>query len=295
MYQRFGLRSALRKLLPERLREIEGLLPQMPPRFFTPTSALSPAVGEERARVGMLSGCVMSILFPEVNEATVRVLRRNGCAVLVPNSQICCGALNIHSGETATARVMARKNIDVFLNAGVSSVIVNAAGCGAAMKEYGHLLRDDPDYAEKARRFSLMVQDVSEFLVAIGPVAIPGTVEMKVTYQDPCHLAHGQRVRAQPRSLLAAIPGVRLIEMDAADRCCGSAGIYNLLQPEMSQELLREKMAAIAQTSAEAVVAPNPGCMLQLRYGAERYGPNVKILHLVDLLDQAYGPAEERP
>ncbi|MGH7767308.1 MAG: (Fe-S)-binding protein, partial [Candidatus Binatia bacterium] len=241
-----------------------------------------------RARVGMLSGCVMSVLFADINEATLNVLRRNGCEVVLPKSQICCGALNVHNGETATAKKMARQNIDAFLDAKLDAVIVNAAGCGAAMKEYGHLLGDDPDYAEKAEEFGRLVKDAGEFLVALGPIAPRGRVELTVAYQDPCHLAHGQKVRAQPRALLRSIPGLRVIEMNGSDRCCGSAGIYNLTHPEMSQELLREKMASIAETGAAAVVAPNPGCMLQLRYGTKRYGPPVQVFHLMDLLERAY-------
>jgi glycolate oxidase iron-sulfur subunit len=211
---------------------------------------------------------------------------------VIPKNQICCGALNVHNGETATAKKMARQNIAAFLDAGLDAVVVNAAGCGAAMKEYGHLLRDDPDGAERAAKFSRLVKDAGEFLVALGPKAPRGRVELAVAYQDPCHLAHGQKVRAQPRALLKAIPGLTLIEMAASDRCCGSAGIYNLTHPEMSQELLREKMASIAGTGAEAVVAPNPGCMLQLRYGAKRYGPPVRVFHLMDLLARAYALGE---
>jgi len=278
-----------RALLPARLYEMTAMLPPVPDRFFAPQDEPLPARGERRARVAMLGGCVMSLLFADINEATVRVLRRNGCDVLIPKAQGCCGALNIHNGETRMAKAMARRNIDAFLDCRAEAVIVNAAGCGAAMKEYGHLLREDPVYAEKAARFARMVRDASEFLTALGPLAPRGRIEMTVTYQDPCHLAHGQKVRAQPRALLTAVPGLRLIEMDGSDRCCGSAGIYNLTHPEMSQELLREKMVSIATTSAEAVVAPNPGCMLQLGYGARRYGPPLPIFHLMELLDRAYG------
>src|SRR5438034_529588 len=209
--------------------------------------------------------------------------------VLVPRGQGCCGALNVHNGETVAARRMARRNVDVFLDAGVDAVIVNAAGCGAAMKEYGHLLRDDPDYAERAGQFAALVKDAGEFLAGLGLIPPSGRIEMTVTYQDPCHLAHGQKVRVQPRQLLAAIPGLRLVEMEGADRCCGSAGIYNITHPGMSQELLTEKMAAVGRTGAAAVVAPNPGCMLQLRFGAQRYGPALPVYHLMDLLDRAYG------
>lgn len=292
LYQRSGLRRVMRLVLPRRLREMDALLPAVPSRFFAPDADVVPAFGTRRARVALLSGCVMSTLFGDVNAATVRVLRRNGCEVLVPRGQACCGALNVHNGETVAARRMARRNIDVFLAAGVDAVIVNAAGCGAAMKEYGHLLRDDPDYADRASQFAALVKDAGEFLAGLGLVPPSGRLEMAVTYQDPCHLAHGQKVRAQPRQLLGAIPGLRLVEMDGADRCCGSAGIYNITHPEMSQELLTEKMTAIGRTGAAAVVAPNPGCMLQLRFGAQRYGPALPVYHLMDLLDRAYGGPE---
>lgn len=294
-YQKSGVQRLFRALLPARLKEMEAMLPPIPDRFFKPSAELLPAIGDRRARVAMLGGCVMSLLFADINEATARVLRRNGCDVLIPKAQGCCGALNIHNGETRMAKVMARRNIEAFLDAGVDAVIVNAAGCGAAMKEYGHLLRDDSAYRDKAQRFGQMVKDASEFLAGIGLFKPTGRIEMTVTYQDPCHLAHGQKVRAQPRALLAAIPGLRVIEMDGSDRCCGSAGIYNLTQPEMSQELLKEKMISIAATSAEAAVAPNPGCMLQLGYGGRRYGPALPVFHLMELLDRAYGAGEETP
>jgi len=291
LYQRSGLR-ALTRLLPRRVREMEALLPPVPDRFFVPEAEVLPAFGTRRARVAFLSGCVTPLLFGEINEATVRVLRRNGCDVVIPAGQGCCAALNLHNGEMTAATAMARRNIDAFLSAGVDAVIVNAAGCGATMKEYGHLLRDDPAYAEKAQAFSALVRDASEFLVELGLTGRLGRLEMTVTYQDPCHLAHGQRVRAQPRALLAAVPGLTLVEMDAADRCCGSAGIYNLTQPEMSQTLLEEKMGAIGRTQAGAVVAPNPGCMLQLRAGAQRRGDGLVVYHLMDLLDRAYQAGE---
>ena len=288
LYQRSGLRRLVELALPERLREMQSMMPAVPRRFFNPRSETMPAIAQTRARVGMLSGCVMSVLFPEVNEATLRVLRLNGCDVVIPKKQLCCGALNVHNGETVAAKAMARQNIDAFLESKLDAVVVNAAGCGAAMKEYGYLLRDDPAYAEKAGRFGRLVRDAGEYLFDLGPRALQRPIERVVTYQDPCHLAHGQKIRSQPRALLRAIPGIELREMNGADRCCGSAGIYNLTHPEMSQELLKEKMAAIAETGAEIVVAPNPGCMLQLSYGARRYGPPVEVLHLMDLLDRAY-------
>jgi len=251
---------------------------------------LPPRPPEQRPRLLLLTS--LPLLFGEVNAATVRVLQSNGCDVVFPKNQICCGALNIHNGEQDAAKEMAKQNIDAFLAAGVDTVIVNSAGCGATMKEYGYLLRDDPSYAERAAIFSSLVKDAGEFLADIGLVAPLGRVEMTVTYQDPCHLAHGQRVRSQPRKLLNAIPGVKLLEMEGSDRCCGSAGIYNITHPDMSQHLLKEKMQSIAANGAPAVVAPNPGCMLQLRYGSERYGPALKVYHLMDLLDRAYASAD---
>jgi glycolate oxidase iron-sulfur subunit len=269
------------------------MLPSIPAKFFRQKAMVLPAIGERRARVGLLNGCVMPLLFGDVNEATIRVLRRNGCEIVLPKNQTCCGALNIHNGESVAAKKMARRNIDVFLESKLDAIVVNAAGCGAAMKEYGYLLRDDPAYREKAESFSARVKDAGEFLAALGVSAGLRPVEMTVTYQDPCHLAHGQRIRAQPRQLLRMIPGLKLTELEGADRCCGSAGIYNLTHSGMSQHLLKEKMQSVAATGAEAIVAPNPGCMLQLAYGARRYGPPVKIYHLMDLLDRASDAAGE--
>ena len=291
-YQQSGLPRVLRPLLPERLQKMESMLPPISQHFFSPDADPLPAIGARRARVAMLNGCVMPLFFSEINAATVRVLRRNGCDVVFPRNQICCGALNVHNGESEAAKKMARRNIDVFLDAGVDAIIVNAAGCGAAMKEYDHLLRNDPAYAEKAKRFSALVKDATEFLAGLGLVGRLAPLKISATYQDPCHLAHGQRVRNQPRNLLKAIPELQLKEMDGSDRCCGSAGIYNITHPGMSQHLLKEKMQSVAATQAEVVIAPNPGCILQLRYGSQQYGPGLKVYHLMDLLDRAYSEAE---
>lgn len=291
-YQRTGLQTLFRFLLSKKLREMEQLLPVIPSRFFNPPVRIAPAVGARRATIAMLDGCVMPLLFGDINAATVRVLQHNGCDVIFPRNQTCCGALNVHNGETTAAKRMARRNIDAFLDANVDAVIVNSAGCGAAMKEYGHLLRDDPEYRENAERFSSLVRDAGEFLAELGLVGKLQPMAMTVTYQDPCHLAHGQGIRRQPRELLQAIPGLKIVEMEGADRCCGSAGIYNLTHAGMSQHLLEEKMQSIAATGGEAIVAPNPGCMLQLRSGAARFGPAVKVYHLMDLLDRAYRQTE---
>ncbi len=292
LYQRTGLQRVARFFLPKKLREMDALMPPIPSQFFKPPRGIAPAIGARRATVAMLDGCVMPLLFGDVNDATVRVLQRNGCDVTFPHGQTCCGALNVHNGETTAAKQMARRNIDAFLDANVDAFIVNAAGCGAAMKEYGHLLRDDPDYRDKAERFSALVKDAGEFLADLGLVGDLRPLDMTVTYQDPCHLAHGQRIRSQPRQLLQAIPGLKLVEMEGADRCCGSAGIYNLTHAGMSQHILKEKMQTIAATGGAAMVAPNPGCMLQLRSGAARFGPDLKVYHLFDLLDRAYSKIE---
>jgi Fe-S oxidoreductase len=292
LYQHSGLKKILRPLLPQKLRDLDAMLPAIPQRFFQLEASVLPAIGPRRARVAMLNGCVMPLLFGAVNESTVRVLRQNGCEVVFPKRQLCCGALNVHNGEQVAAKKMARQNIDAFLAAAVDAIVVNAAGCGAAMKEYDYLLRDDAAYAEKAKRFSALVKDAGEFLAALGLVGKMAPVNLTVTYQDPCHLAHGQKIRRQPRQLLQAIPGLKLIEMEGADRCCGSAGIYNLTHAGMSQHLLKEKMDAVAATGAEAVIAPNPGCMLQLAYGRKNYGPNLPVYHLMDLLDRAYREAD---
>jgi glycolate oxidase iron-sulfur subunit len=300
LYQRTGLQKLLRPLMPGKLCDLDAMLPAIPSKFFQPAASILPAIGPRRARVAMLNGCVMPLLFGDVNEATVRVLRRSGCEVIFPR-QSCCGALNIHNGEQVVAKQMARLNIDAFLavdqgqDTGLDAIVVNSAGCGAAMKEYDFLLRDDTAYAEKARRFTALVKDAGEFLAGLGLVGALQPINLTVTYQDPCHLAHGQKIRRQPRELLQAIPGLKLVEMDGSDRCCGSAGIYNLTHAGMSQLLLKEKMQAVGAANADAVVAPNPGCMLQLRYGAQHYGPSLPVYHLIDLLDRAYGEAPVIP
>lgn len=291
LYQRTGLQKLLRMCMPENLRKMDALLPTIPSEFFQPAPSVLPAIGPRRARVAMLNGCVMPLMFGDVNAATVRVLRRSGCEVIFPERQLCCGALNTHNGESDAAKAMARGNIDAFLATSVDAIVVNAAGCGAAMKEYDFLLRDDKRYADKAKRFTALVKDAGEFLAGLGMVGDLQPINLTVTYQDPCHLAHGQKIRRQPRELLRAIPGLKLVEMEGADRCCGSAGIYNLTHAGMSQQLLKEKMHFVSATNADAIVAPNPGCMLQLRYGAQHYGPNLPVYHLMDLLDRAYGEA----
>ncbi len=294
LYARLPFRDALRRLMPARLAAMEAMLPR--PRLGE--SPLVPgvysALGRRRLRVGFLTGCVMDTLMPHVNRATLRVLRRAGAEVVVPPAQGCCGALNVHNGDVERAMLMAARNIEAFERAGVERVVVNSAGCGSAMKEYGELLRFDRHYGKRARRFAEMVRDLSEVLVEMG-AAEPVSRELRltVTYQDPCHLVHAQRVSREPRSLLRCIPGVELREMKNPTRCCGSAGIYNVVEPEMAEKILAEKVRDVLSTGAEVVVAPNPGCMLQIASGLREAGSAVRVVHLAEILDWAGGDAAD--
>ena len=292
-YQRWGLRALVRwsrllKLLPGDLSRLEAGLPTISSPSFAPTSRVYRAPGQVQMTVGLLSGCVMPLVHAPTMEATVRVLNRNACDVAVPEGQGCCGALNAHAGDLEMARRMARRNIDVFLSAGVDAIVVASAGCGSTMKEYRELLKDDPGYREEAERFSAMTVDVTEFLAGLPLDPPRGTLEGPVTYQDPCHLAHAQRITAAPRDLLKAVPGIEVLEMDDASRCCGAAGTYSLLHGEMSRRLLQGKVAAIAATGATTVASANPGCMIQLENGLREAGMQVRVRHVVDVLDEAY-------
>jgi glycolate oxidase iron-sulfur subunit len=223
-----------------------------------------------------------------VHDATVRVLAHNGLEVVTPPDQICCGALHSHNGDRHTARTLARRNIDAFLEADIDTVVVNSAGCSSAMKEYPELLADEPDYAEKAKHLSGMVKDVTEFLADLPLEPPTGPLEVDVTYQDPCHLAHAQRISRAPRDVLAAIPGLRLVEMEHPDRCCGSAGVYSLAHRQMSLDLLDTKMREVTATGASVIATANPGCMLQLEAGLRRHHLPGRVAHVVELLDEAY-------
>jgi glycolate oxidase iron-sulfur subunit len=231
----------------------------------------------------------MSTCFTETHAATVRVLRRNGCTVILPPKQACCGALHTHSGDLAGGRAMARRNIAAFEALGVDAIIVNAAGCGSTLKEYGHLLSNDPAWAARASACAAKVQDISEFLAAIDlNTRDLRPLNLSVTYQEPCHLAHAQRISAQPRQLLQAIPGLTLREMREPALCCGSAGIYNLTEPAMAARLGARKLEHAQATAAEVLVTANPGCHIQLASGLRQRGSAMRVMHLVELLDQAY-------
>jgi glycolate oxidase iron-sulfur subunit len=230
---------------------------------------------------------VQRVFFGSVNEATARVLAAEGCEVIIPETQQCCGALAEHAGEEKDAMEAARRLIDAFEKSNVDTIVINAAGCGSAMKRYGHLLRNDPAYAERAKAFSARCKDISEVLAALEPRARRGAVQLKAAYHDACHLQHAQGVRAQPRRLLQAIPGVEVREIAESEICCGSAGIYNLLEPEAAAELRDRKVQNILKTDAEAIVSSNPGCLLQIATGLEAAGRPLRIMHLVEVLDQS--------
>jgi glycolate oxidase iron-sulfur subunit len=297
IYQRWGLqwlvrRSRVLSLAPGGLGELESQLPVLPKRFFGPKTQAFPARGDVKTRVALLSGCVMPLVHGPTMEAAIRVLQRNGCEVIVPPGQGCCGALNLHSGDEERARRMARRNIDVFMEAGVERVVVASAGCGSAMKEYAHLLRDDPTYGERAETFSRLAVDITEFLASLPLDPPRGELRARVTYQDACHLAHAQGIREAPRALLRAVPGLDLVEMEKADGCCGAAGIYSLVQREMSGRVLDEKMGHVVATGADMVVAANPGCVIQLEMGLKQVGIEGRVCHVVDVLDEAYSREE---
>ena len=251
-----------------------------------------PAQGETRYRVGFLAGCIANVSFARLNEATVRVLQANGCEVAVPAGQTCCGALHVHSGLREEARRLARRNIDAFLQGGFDAIITNAAGCGSTLKEYGELLEDDPAYAQKAARFSALTKDVTEFLASIELNRNMGPVEAVVTYQDSCHLAHGQKIRVPPRRLLQYVPGLIFREMPVADLCCGSAGVYNVAHNDMAMSILKKKMNSIRSTGATVIATANPGCLLQLEAGARLFGEGQRVMHVIEILDAAYQNAE---
>src|SRR5262245_21167016 len=231
----------------------------------------------------MLTGCIQQVAFGSQNRATARVLAKNGCEVVAPRAQTCCGALHAHSGEHDLAVDLAKRTIETFEAAKVDAIIVNTSGCGAHMKAYGTLLGDDPAWAERARRFSAQVRDLAEFL-AQEPLRGPlRPVPMTVTYHDPCHVVHGQKIWKEPRQLLAQIPGPKVVDLPASDWCCGSAGIYNLTQPEMAARLLARKVGHVLSTGAEAVVTANPGCILQIQQGLRERGRDLGVLHLIEI------------
>ncbi|MBI4876339.1 MAG: 4Fe-4S dicluster domain-containing protein [Acidobacteria bacterium] len=293
LYEASGLRRLVQAtgvLKPfGNLDRIERLAPSAEvPFFFGEWGKVLAPEGERRYRVAFVAGCIANVCFARLNEATVRVLRKNGCEVSIPDEQGCCGALHVHSGLREEARRLARKNIDAFLPGDYDAIITNAAGCGSTLKEYHELLAGDPDYAERARRFVAKVRDITEFLASTELNPNLGPVPVTATYQDSCHLAHGQRIRVAPRKLLAAVPELKYRELPLADLCCGSAGIYNLVHNDLAMSLLEKKMAAAATTGADLILTANPGCLLQLRAGAKMFGRGQRVAHVVEILDESY-------
>jgi len=290
-YQRSGLETLARGMGILRLLGMEqraALLPRIDSRFFfSELGKTFPAQGTRRARVAFFAGCVAQVTFAELNRATIRVLQANGCEVVVPSAQVCCGALAAHAGVRDVARGLARKNFDAFRAADFDAILTNAAGCGSTLKEYTHLFSAGDPLHMRADEFSSKVHDVTEFLAQLGLSAPLQTVPLRVTYQDSCHLLHGQKVREAPRMLIRSIPGVQLMEMAHADQCCGSAGVYNVTQTKASLELLEQKMAWAKDTETQAIVTANPGCMIQLRAGATMHGTGQEVLHVMELLDRA--------
>ena len=298
LYQKFGIQrlvhsSGVLGLLPKRLQAMERLLP---PITFGSADlpARIPAQGVQRKRVALLLGCVQRVFFRHVNEATARVLAAEGCEVIVPQAQACCGALAEHAGEEADAMAAARKLIDAFEGSGADTIVINAAGCGSAMKRYGHLLRNDAAYAARAKAFAAKCKDISEVLGDLEPRAPRGAVHLKAAYHDACHLQHAQGVRAQPRRLLQSIPGVELREIPESEICCGSAGIYNMLEPDAATQLRDRKVGNILKTDAEAIVSGNPGCLLQIATGLEAAGRPMRIMHLIEVIDASIREAGNR-
>ncbi len=320
LYQQLGFqnlvrRSGILKLLPKRLRELEAMTPEMQPQFSAELIApITPAIGEQKYRVAMLTGCAQDLIFSDVNCDTVEVLARNGCEVITPPDQSCCGSLHAHNGEWTLAQQLARRNIDQFPPEKFDAIITNAGGCGSHLKHYAKLLANDPAYAERAELWDRKVKDIHAWLAQIGirrpsaphltPALSPpvGSGEGErggaprpfvVTYHESCHLSHGQKIVNQPRELLRAIPGLKLVELPEANWCCGSAGIYNLTQPEMAGQLLDRKIAHIKSTGVSVVATANPGCLLQLINGAAQHGLKLRVAHPITLLAEAYR-VEER-
>jgi glycolate oxidase iron-sulfur subunit len=298
-YQRSGLRwllhkSGLLRLFPERLRAMESLLPEIHlrglfapiPRSVFPEATLQ---RKSRLRVGVLLGCVQRVFFSDVNAATVRVLDALGCEVVVPPEQGCCGALMAHTGREPEALDAARRMIEVFERNGVNAIAVNSGGCGSTMKEYAHLLRDDPEFAQRAKVFAAKCRDISELVAELGFEKPVNPVRLKIAYHDSCHLQHAQGIRTQPRQLLNAIPGLELIELPESAICCGSAGVFNLTEPETARQLADRKAQHIINSGAQAVVSANPGCLLHIASGLKRAGHPLPIFHVIEVIDAALG------
>ncbi len=289
-YQAAGLqglvaRSGVLNRLPARLRAMEAQAPRLTAGVMRSLPRRIPAQGTRRRRVGLLLGCVQRVFFGDVNAATARVLAAEGCEVIAPPEQGCCGALMVHAGQEADALTLARRLIDTFEPLNVDTIVINAAGCGSNMKEYGHLLRDDPAYADRAKAFAAKCKDIAEVLADLEPRAPRHPLPLRVAYHDACHLQHAQGVRAQPRKVLGTIPELEVLEIGESAICCGSAGIYNLVEPQPAQELGDRKVQHVIATGADLLATSNPGCLLQIQNGLRRAGHPLPAVHPVELVD----------
>ncbi len=290
-YQRSGLQALLRKTGLLKLfgvADLDRLAPQIDKEFFFgEIGKVFPAAGARRGKVAFLAGCINNVAFSHLNHATIRVLTQNGIEVHVPAGQGCCGALHAHAGFREDARQLARNNIKVFLAGDYDAIVTNAAGCGSNMKEYDDLLEHDPEFAARAKEFKAKAKDITEYLAQVGLLSPKKKITQKVAYQDPCHLANAQRIRIQPRELLKAI-GAQLVELPHPDQCCGSAGVYNVAQNELSMKILDAKMDDVTSVSSDMIATANVGCMIQLRAGMEMRGLSIPVKHVVELLEEAF-------
>ena len=295
LYQRSGIQALVRglsalKLIPKRLVQLERLLPDLRGRTdHIELGAIFKSQGRPRYRVGLVTGCVMNEIFGSIHRATIRVLQRNGCEVVIPPLQVCCAALHAHAGINQVAQQMAKTNIQAFEQAGVEAIIVNAAGCGAKLKEYDSLLDQDPEFRSRAQAFSRKVLDISEFLDGLPALSPPRRLDLRVAYDDPCHLLHAQKIAQAPRNLLKQIPGLQLLELQFPDQCCGSAGIYNITEHELSMRILERKVEDIRQCAPAVVATGNAGCLLQISHGLRMADlQQIRVMHPIEILDQAY-------
>ena len=294
LYQRSGLQTVVRRLgvlqrIAPALAAVEALSPRVSDRFLQASDlSFVPANGEVRHNVSFITGCIMGVAFADAHRASLRVLARNGCEIRIPEQQGCCGALHVHGGDREAARELARRNIEAFEVHEDDAIIINSAGCGSTLKEYGELLADDPVYAARAEAFSARVKDFSEYLHEIGLRTPTGAITERVVYQDACHLVHAQGISRQPRDLLRAVPGTELVEMENSTICCGAAGLYSVTDTEISLSILEERLDALEATGATVVVSANPGCLLHIQTGAQRRGLNLRVMHVAEFLDAAY-------
>ncbi|MBI4810555.1 MAG: hypothetical protein HY800_03770 [Ignavibacteriales bacterium] len=294
LYQKSGLKNAIDQsgilqLFSERLHQKHQLLPTIDDNFFDEgVGEIIAPKSQARGRVAFLSGCIMNVAFADVHRDAIKVLLLNGFEVVIPKAQVCCGSLHAHNGEIELAKSLARKNIEVFERFQYDALVVDSAGCGAFMKEYGRVFSDESEYADRAKIFSNKIKDISEFLIEVGLAKQPNALCQRVTYHEACHLVHTQKISQQPRKLIQSIPGIEFIELAESSWCCGSAGIYNIVRFDDSMKILERKMKNLESTKAEIVATANPGCQLQLQYGIKKYGLKIEVLHPISLLSRAY-------